>query len=106
MELIAKLDKPYTDDEAFKFSALYITKKIIETENGLEVYDFTSQELNLRKNEEIKQLRKERFLQESDPLKYEYEEALALGDQSVEEKKQAWLNKKREIRESLPYLVE
>lgn len=55
-------------------------------------------------NEQIRLQRQSRFASEADPLKFDYEEALALGDESTEEKKQLWLAKKKQIREELPYL--
>ena len=56
------------------------------------------------KNEEIRQQRQFRFSLESDPIKYDYEEALAHGDSSAEELKVQWLAQKDKIREELPYL--
>lgn len=58
------------------------------------------------KNEIIRQERQVRFAQEADPLRFDYDEALARGEEQAEEKKQAWLEKKDEIRTALPYLVE
>lgn len=55
-------------------------------------------------NNFIRLQRQSRFAAEADPLKFDYEEALALGDESAEEKKQLWLAKKKQIREELPYL--
>lgn len=56
------------------------------------------------KNEEIRQQRQYRFYLESDPIKYDYEEALARGDSNAEELKAQWLAQKDKIREELPYL--
>lgn len=56
------------------------------------------------KNEEIRQQRQFRFFLESDPIKYDYEEALARGEPSAEELKVQWLAQKDKIREELPYL--
>lgn len=56
------------------------------------------------KNEEIRQQRQYRFFLESDPIKYDYEEALARGEPSAEELKVQWLAQKDKIREELPYL--
>lgn len=57
------------------------------------------------KNEQIRLQRQARFVAESDPLKLDYDEAVARGEETAEEKKQAWLNKKDQIREELPYIV-
>ncbi len=45
MQLIAKLDKPFTYEQGFEFSAQYLTKEIKETEEALEAWDFTDAEL-------------------------------------------------------------
>lgn len=56
------------------------------------------------KNESVRQQRQLRFASEADPIKYDYEEALALGTPEAEELKQTWLAKKAQIREELPYI--
>lgn len=56
------------------------------------------------KNEAIRQQRQVRFTSEADPIRYDYEEALALGTSNAEELKQTWLAKKAQIREELPYI--
>lgn len=58
------------------------------------------------KNEIIRRERQARFAQEADPLLFDYNEALARGEEHAEEKKQAWLAKKDQIREELPYVFE
>jgi hypothetical protein len=58
------------------------------------------------KNEQIRQQRQSRFATESDPLYLDYVEAQARGDETVDDKKQLWLDKKDEIRADLPYVVE
>ena len=55
-------------------------------------------------NEQIRMQRQARFVSESDPLKLDYDEAVARGEETAEEKKMAWLNKKTQIREELPYI--
>lgn len=71
-----------------------------ESETEAETYIPTLQE----KNEEIRQQRQYRFYLDADPIKYDYEEALARGDSNVEELKAQWLAQKDKIREELPYL--
>jgi hypothetical protein len=56
------------------------------------------------KNERIRQQRQARYVSESDPLRLDYDEALARGEDDAEEKKQAWLSSKDKIREELPYV--
>lgn len=58
------------------------------------------------KNEQIRQQRQSRFAMESDPLYLDYVEAQARGDETVDDKKQLWLDKKDEIRNDLPYIEE
>ena len=57
------------------------------------------------KNEAIRQQRQARFAAEADPLLYDWEESKARGESSTEKKK-AWLAKKNEIRQALPYISE
>ena len=54
-------------------------------------------------HEDIRFERQARYTAEADPLRYDYDEALARGEPTAEEKKQAWLDKKDEIRAELPY---
>ena len=53
--------------------------------------------------EEIRQMRADRFLAEADPIRYDYDEALARGESTAQTLKQKWLAKKDEIRADLPY---
>lgn len=57
-------------------------------------------------NEQIRQQREARYEVESDPLRLEYDEALAREQDNAEELKQQWLASKDKIREELPYIVE
>ena len=54
-------------------------------------------------HEDIRYERQTRYTAEADPLRFDYDEALARGEPTAEEKKQAWLDKKDEIRAELPY---
>ena len=56
-------------------------------------------------NEQIRQQRQTRYEVESDPLRLEYDEALAREQDNAEELKQEWLHSKDIIREELPYIV-
>lgn len=74
-----------------------------ETDEQIEQY---AEELSVAdKNEAIRQQRQFRFVSEADPLKMDYDEAVARGEDS-EEIKTAWLAKKDEIRADLPYIEE
>ena len=55
-------------------------------------------------NEQIRQQRQARYESESDPLRLDYDEALARGEESAEQLKQDWLASKDKIREELPYI--
>ena len=55
-------------------------------------------------NEVIRKERQERYEIESDPLRLDYDEALARGEETAEQLKQTWLASKDKIREELPYV--
>lgn len=57
-------------------------------------------------NEKIRAERQARYIEESDPLRFDYDEALARGQDNAEELKQDWLASKDKIREELPYIGE
>lgn len=57
------------------------------------------------RNEEIRQQRQARYVVESDPLRLDYDEALARGQDNAEALKEQWLASKDKIREELPYIV-
>lgn len=59
--------------------------------------------------EEVSETRRQLYVSEADPLKYDYEECLARygeGSQKTVDAKSAWLAKKDEIRENNPYPAE
>ena len=55
-------------------------------------------------NEQIRKQRQERYVIESDPIRLDYDEALARGEETAETLKQEWLASKDKIREELPYI--
>ena len=57
-------------------------------------------------NEQIRQQRQARYVAESDPLRLDYDEALAREQDNAEQLKQDWLASKDRIREELPYVEE
>lgn len=57
-------------------------------------------------NEQIRQQRQARYETESDPIRLDYDEALARGEESAETLKEEWLASKDKIREELPYVEE
>ena len=67
------------------------------------------EEQPLPTQEEQQTSRQNSYIEEADPLKYDYEEAVArYGSNSeyTESIKQQWLSKKDEIRERYPYPIE
>lgn len=56
-------------------------------------------------NEQIRQQRQSRYELESDPLRLDYDEALAREQDNAEQLKQEWLASKDKIRQELPYIV-
>lgn len=60
------------------------------------------------KNEAVRAAREARFIAEADTLKMDYDEAFArygVEDERTAVAKAAWLAKKDEIREALPYII-
>lgn len=57
-------------------------------------------------NEAIRATREQLYIQTSDKLKADYDEAVARGADNAEELKTAWLESKDKIREENPYVVE
>lgn len=57
-------------------------------------------------NEQIRAERQARYVVESDPIRLDYDEALARGDESADQLRQEWLASKDKIREELPYIEE
>lgn len=57
-------------------------------------------------NEAIRQTREQLYIQTSDKLKADYDEAVARGADNAEELKTAWLESKDKIRADNPYVVE
>lgn len=73
----------------------YYIEAIIETEPTIE-----------EQNEAIRAIREQLYVQTSDKLKADYDEAVARGADNAEELKTAWLESKDKIREENPYIVE
>jgi len=69
------------------------------------VEGYAPQESIEEKNEQIRLQRQARYEVESDPIRLDYDEALARGEESAEELKQEWLASKDKIREELPYII-
>lgn len=99
-------------NETGKFPCLIYDEVIEDTEHTAEDYEQVEGEYLLKQdvpvdyqNEQIRQQRQARYVEESDPLRLDYDEALARGDDTAEQLKQDWLASKEKIREELPYVV-
>ena len=86
---------------------------IEDTEHTLDDYEQYDGEYILKQdvpieyqNEQIRQQRQARYVSESDPLRLDYDEALARGEDTAEKLKEDWLASKDRIREELPYIEE
>lgn len=95
-----------------KFPCLVKDEVVEDAEHTTEDYEQYNGEYVLKedypvdvRNEEIRQQRKARYETESDPIRLDYDEALARGQDNAEELKQQWLHSKDVIREELPYIV-
>lgn len=100
-------------NETGKFPCLIYDEVIEDTEHTAEDYEQVNGEYLLKQevpvdyqNEQIRQQRQARYVAESDPLRLDYDEALARGEETAEQLKQDWLASKDKIREELPYIEE
>lgn len=82
-------DTEHTCDDYEQYEGEYILKDAVPVEY---------------QNEQIRQQRQARYLEESDPIRLDYDEALARGEETAESLKQEWLASKDKIREELPYI--
>ena len=84
-------DEEHTVDDYEQYEDEYVLKKDVPVEY---------------QNEQIRQQRQARYVAEADPLRLDWDESAARGEEQAEEKKQFWLAKKDEIRNDLPYIEE
>ena len=99
------------NDEEIK-GGLQYDEMIEDIEHTVEDYEQYDGEYILKtevpieyQNEQIRQQRQARYEQEADPLRLDWDESAARGEEQAEEKKQIWLAKKDQIREELPYIT-
>ena len=100
-------------NETGDFPCLVYDEVVEDTEHSVEDYEQYECEYVLKKdvpveyqNEQIRKQRQARYEVESDPLRLDYDEALAREQEEAETLKQEWLASKDKIREELPYIVE
>lgn len=108
-----KNNKIIAINETGSFPCLVYDEKVEDTEHTVDDYEQINGEYVLKqnvsidyRNEQIRQQRQSRFASESDPLYLDYVEAKERNDESANDKKKLWLDKKDEIRKDLPYLSE
>lgn len=101
------IKKPYTNKE-YADLAVYCNKNDCHIEDkGDYLESVKNPEPSIEEqNEKIRQQRQERYVAESDPLRLDYDEALAREQDNAEQLKQEWLASKDKIREELPYIGE
>lgn len=93
-------------DEAFKFVSENKGATIKDLGDGqYQIVEFPKPTVE-EQNEAIRQIRENLYIQTSDKLKADYDEAVARGSENIEELKNAWLASKDKIREENPYIKE
>lgn len=96
-ETVARdLNLPYTTEKEIVYG--YDGKRYISGDEPTPSIDY--------QNEQIRIQRQHRYQLESDPLRLDYDEALARGEDTAEQLKQKWLASKDKIRKELPYIEE
>ena len=97
------VSKPYTHKE-YADLAVYCNENDCHIEDKGDYLESISNEYPAPTNEDIRRMRQVRYIAESDPLRLDYDEALARGEEDADELKTKWLNSKDKIREELPYV--
>lgn len=113
MYIAIKDNKIIALNETGDFPCLVYDSVREDTQHSIDEYEQYSGEYILKQdvpvdyqNEQIRQQRQARYVEESDPLRLDYDEALARGEETAEQLKQEWLASKDKIREELPYIEE
>ena len=108
-----KEEKIVAINETGKFPCLVYDTIQEDKNHSLEDYEQVNGEYLLKQdvpvdyqNEQIRQQRQARYEAESDPLRLDYDEALARGEDTAEQLRIDWLASKDKIREELPYVEE
>jgi len=108
-----KDNKTIAINDTGDFPCLVYDEITEDTEHTCDDYEHYNGEFILKedypieaRNEQIRAERQARYEKESDPIRLDYDEALARGEESAEDLKQEWLASKDKIREELPYIVE
>lgn len=99
------LYKPYTNKEYADFVVANQGKKLMSDKEKIWFENFPKPTVE-EQNEAIRAAREAAYVQTSDWLKREYDEAVARGADDVEELRQAWLAAKDAVRAAHPYVKE
>lgn len=97
---------PFADVAADFGLTLTTDKEIVYAWNNKKYFKGEEPPKPAPTKDELAELRKQAYLEEADPLRYDYEEAVARYGSSSKEAvhaKLVWLEKKDEIRERYPY---
>lgn len=101
------LYKPYTNKQYADFVVANKGRKLCKDDEKVWFEDYPIIEPTIaEQNEAIRATREQLYIQTSDKLKADYDEAVARGAENAEELKTAWLESKDKIREENPYPVE
>lgn len=101
------LYKPYSNKQYADFVVANRGRKRCQDDEKVWFEDYPIIEPTIEdQNEAIRQTREQLYIQTSDKLKADYDEAVARGAENAEELKTAWLESKDKIRAENPYVVE
>lgn len=89
-----------------KYGVVEYTGEVEEQGSVLYAKGYAPQKTAEEQNEAIRAKRESLFVQTSDKLKADYDEAVARGADNVEKLKQIWLESKDKIRKENPYIKE
>lgn len=100
-----KINKPYTKQQYAELASYCNQNNCHIEDKGDYLESISNPEPTIdEQNEQIRRQRQQRYEAESDPLRFDYDEALARGEDTAETLKQGWLSSKDRIREELPYI--
>lgn len=97
------LYKPYSNKQYADFVVKNKGRKLCKDDEKVWFEDYPQPSLE-EQNETIRATRESLYVQTSDKLKADYDEAVARGADNVEELKKAWLDSKDKIRAENPYV--
>lgn len=99
------VNKPYTNSEYADLASYCNHNNCHIEDKGDYLESVSNPEPSIEEqNEQIRQQRQARYVVESDPIRLDYDEALAREEETAETLKQEWLASKDKIRKELPYI--